>query len=95
LAVTYGNTSALPPDRLWSVSLDGALPARVFESTEGYALSAVLADSANGRALLADGTKDHPSLLRIFTDSQGSFAAGPTVGVNPSQKLPLRTLAFY
>jgi hypothetical protein len=93
--VTLGNISNLPPDRVWSLPLGTALPVKVFESTEAYALGAVLADSEQGRVLVADGTTNAPAFLRVFDFASGTFVAGKTVKTNPTQKLPPRALAWY
>ncbi len=93
--VTNGSTSNVPPDRLWSLPLDGSLPVRVFESTESFALGAVLADGEASRILVTDGTTSTPAFLRFFDFAAGIFTAGKTVKSNPSQKLPPRALAFY
>jgi hypothetical protein len=85
----------MPPDRLWSLSLDGTLPVRIFESTESFTLGAVLADVAKSRVLVVDGTMSTPAFLRFFDFAAGTFTAGKTVKTNPSQSLPPRALAFY
>jgi hypothetical protein len=95
LAVTLGDVSGAPADRLWALSLAGGQPQMVFESAEGFALGAVIADGATGRAFLADGTSGTPAFLRLFNGSGGVLTAGPTVKTNPAQKLPPRSLAFY
>jgi hypothetical protein len=95
LGVTNGSLSNLPPDRLWSLPLDGNLPSKVFESAEAYALGAVLADAETSRVLVTDGTTKTPAFLRFFDFSSGAFTAGQTVKTNPSQKLPPRALAWY
>jgi hypothetical protein len=95
LAVTLGNYGNLPPDRLWSLPLNGTLPSKVFESTEAYALGAVLADAEASHVLLTDGTTNTPAFLRVFDLAAGAFTAGKTVKTNPTQKLPPRALARY
>jgi hypothetical protein len=94
-AVTLGNLSNLPPDRLWSLPLSGALPVRVFESTEAFALGAVLVDAERNRVLVTDGTTSTPALLRVFDFAAGIFTASLTIKTNPTQKLPPRALAWY
>jgi hypothetical protein len=94
-AVTLGNFSNIPPDRLWSLSLSGALPVKVFESSEGYALGAVLADVERSRIFVTDGTTNTPAFLRVFDFAAGVFTARQTIKTNPSQKLPARALAWY
>jgi len=94
-AVTLGNLSNLPPDRLWSLPLSGALPVRVFESTEAFALGAVLVDTEKSRVLVTDGTTNTPASLRVFDLASGNFTASQTVKTNPAQKLPPRALAWY
>ena len=93
--VTNGDASNLPPDRLWALPQGGALPAKVFESAEGWALGAVLADAQNGRVLVADGTKLTPAFLRFFDFAAGTFTASKAVKTNPSRNLPPRALAWY
>jgi hypothetical protein len=95
LGVTQGNISALPGDRLWAMSLAGGKPSMVFESAEGFALSAVVADPSTGRVFLADGTMSKPSFLRTFDSTAAGFTAGPTVKTDPAGKLPPRSLAIY
>jgi hypothetical protein len=95
LAVSAGNTSNLPPDRLWSLALDGTLPKMAFEAAEGFALGAVLADSNTGRVFLADSPMSKPTFLRVFDSIDGVLVAGPAVKTDPSGKLPPRALAFY
>lgn len=94
-AVTLGNLSNLPPDRLWSLPLSGALPAKVFESTEAFSLGAVLTDAERNRVLVTDGTTNTPAFLRVFDFAAGVFTASQTVRTNPTQKLPPRALAWY
>lgn len=95
LAVTLGNLSNLPADRLWAVHLDGTLPTKIFESSEGYALSALLADRDVGRAFLADATTMSPAFLRTFDQAGGVFVAGKTIKTEPAHKLPPRSLAWF
>jgi hypothetical protein len=95
LAVTAGNTSNLPPDRLWSLALDGTLPKMAFESAEGFALGAVLADASTGRVFLADAPTSKPTFLRVFDSVGGVLVPGATVKTDPAGKLPPRALAFY
>lgn len=94
LAVTPGEYSNLPPDRVWSLSLAGAPAAKAFESSEAFAVGAVLADTAGGRIVIGDGTGMSLSHLRFFDHAHGVYAAGKTVNANPSQKLPARALAW-
>jgi hypothetical protein len=95
IGVTNGSPSKLPPDRLWSLPLDGSLPVRVFESAESYALGAVVTDSEANHVLLTDGTTNAPAFLRVFNFTAGAFTAVKTVKTNPAQKLPPRALARY
>ena len=94
LALTLGDYSNVPPDRLWSLPLTGAAPAKVFDSVEAFALGAVLADPERGHILVADGTTTG-ALLRVFNVASGAFSAGQTAKTNPAQKLPPRALAWY
>jgi hypothetical protein len=75
--------------------LSGALPVRVFESTEAFALGAVLVDAERNRVLVTDGTTSTPALLRVFDFAAGIFTASLTIKTNPTQKLPPRALAWY
>jgi hypothetical protein len=95
LGLSLGNPSDPPHDQLWSLPLTGALPVKVFESTESWALGAVLADPERGRILVADGTTMTGAFLRIFDVAAGTFTAGKTIKTNPAQKLPPRALAWY
>lgn len=94
-AVSTGNVSNLPPDRLWSLAADGTLPRMAFESAEGFALGATLADTSTGRVFLADAPTSKPTFLRIFDSVGGVLVAGATVKTDPAGKLPPRALAFY
>jgi hypothetical protein len=95
IGVTLGNPLNLPPDRLWSLPLDGVLPFKMFESTEVSALGAVLVDADKGHVLVADGTTKTPAFLRVFELAPGTFVASNLVSTNPSQGLPPRALAWY
>jgi hypothetical protein len=95
LGVTLGNLSNLPADRLWAAHLDGTAPVQVFESSEGYALSALLADRELGRAFLADAPTMSPAFLREFDAIAGALTAGKTIKTDPAHKLPPRALAWF
>jgi len=95
LGLTLGNAGNLPPDRLWLLPLAGTTPVKVFESSESWALDAVLADPERGRVLVADGTTMTGAFLRVFDFAAGAFTADKTVKTNPTQKLPPRALAWY
>jgi hypothetical protein len=95
LGVAVGDFTGTPPDSLWSLPLDGKAPTKVFDSSEGFALGAVLYDSEHQRVLATDGTMASPAYLRMFDGAAGVFTAGKTVKTNPAQKLPPRALAFY
>jgi hypothetical protein len=95
LAITLGNLSNLPADRLWAVHLDGTLPTKIFESSEGYALSALLADRDVRRAFLADATTLSPAFLRTFDLAGGVPVAGKTIKTEPAHKLPPRSLVWF
>jgi hypothetical protein len=94
IGLNPGDFSTVRPDRLWTLPIDGALPVKVFEAAEAWALGAVLADPENGRILVADGTSTG-AFLRVFDFVSGAFTAGKTVKTNPAQKLPPRALAWY
>ena len=95
LGLTLGNPSDPPHDQLWSLPLTGALPGKVFESAESWALGAVLADPEKGHILVADGTTMTGAFLRVFDVVAGTFTPSHTIKTNPAQKLPPRALAFY
>jgi hypothetical protein len=95
MGLTLGNPSDPPHDQLWSLSLAGALPVKVFESAESWALGAVLADTEKGHVLVADGTTMTGAFLRVFDVAAGAFTATKTIKTNPTQKLPPRALAWY
>ena len=95
LGLTLGDPSALSTDQLWSLPLAGGPPIKVFDSSESWALGAVLADPEKGRVLVADGTTMTGAFLRVFDVAAGTFTAGKTVKTNPAQKLPPRALAWY
>jgi hypothetical protein len=95
IGVTLGDYSNVPPDRLWSLPITGALPVKIFDSAEAYALGAVLVDAERSRLLVADGTKTS-AFLRVFDVASGTFTPNKTVKTNPTaQKLPPRALAWY
>jgi hypothetical protein len=94
LAVTLGNLAGLPPDQVWSLPMSGALPSRVFTSTGGYTVGALLVDAEIGRLFVADAP-DTGALLHIFDSVLGTFSAGATINTSPSTKLPPRALAWY
>jgi hypothetical protein len=75
--------------------LSGALPIKLFESSEAYTLSAVLVDAERSRVFVTDGTKKTSAVLRVFDVAAGAFTAGPTIKTNPGLKLPPRALAWY
>jgi len=95
LGVTNGSVGNVPPDRLWSLPINGSAPIQVFESTESFALGAVLADPEGKRILITDGTTNTPAFIRVFDYSASTFTAGKTIDSNPTQKLPPRALAWY
>src|SRR5450759_4115743 len=43
--VSVGDFSGTPPDSLWSLSLAGAAPLKIFDSAESFAIGAVLVDT--------------------------------------------------
>jgi hypothetical protein len=95
LGVAVGDFTGNPPDSLWSLPLGGGTPAKVFDSTEGFVIGAVLYDPDRHRVLAADGTMNTAAYLRIFDHAAGSFTAVKTVITNPAHNLPPRSLAFY
>jgi hypothetical protein len=95
LGLTLGDAKIPAQDQLWSLPLTGGVPVKVFESSEAWALGAVLADPENGRILVADGTTMTGAFLRVFDVASGTFTASKTVKTNPKQKLPPRALAWY
>ena len=95
LAVTVGDVSNSPPDRVWSLSLSGSPSAEVFASTEAFAIGAVLTDPASETVAVADGTTKSDSLLRFFMRASGSYIATQTVNATVLHPLPVRALAWY
>ena len=95
LGVTVGDFSGTPPDSLWSLSFGGAAPLKLFESSESFAIGAVLVDPESHRVLAADGTTASAAYLRIFDYTAGAFTPAGTIKTNPAQKLPPRALAYY
>ena len=95
LGVAVGAFGGTPPDSLWSLPLGDGVPAKVFDSTEGFVIGAVLYDQDRHRMLAADGTMNTAAYLRVFDQAAGGFGAGRTVATNPTQKLPPRALSFY
>ncbi len=95
LAVSQGDFSNTPPDRLWALSLVGAAPAEVFTSTEAYALGAILGDPDKARLFVANGTTKSSAFVQTFAVASGTLTATAAIKANPSQKLPPRALAWY
>lgn len=96
-AVTLGDLSNSPPDRLWSLSMTGGQPVKVFDSAEGFSLGAVLADVDKGRIVVADGTTTSAAFVRMFDLVAGTLSATTMTKTNadPSHNLPPRALAWY
>jgi hypothetical protein len=95
LGVAVGDFTGNPPDGLWALPLDGSAATRVFASTEGFAIGAVLYDDSRHRVLAADATMSSPAYLRLFDLAAGTFTATAAVRTNPTHKLPPRALSFY
>jgi len=95
LGLTLGDSQIGAQDQLWSLPLAGALPIKVFESAEAWALGAVLADPEKGRILATDATTMTGAFLRVFDVAAGTFTASKTIKTNPTLKLPPRALAWY
>ena len=95
LGVELGDFSNTPPDKVWTISLAGAQPTKLFDSTEGITIGTMLVDSARARVFIADGTKKSVGLIREFDLVAGSLTAGKTTAANPSHSLPPRALAWY
>jgi hypothetical protein len=94
-AVTLGDLSNSPPDRLWSLSMTGGQPVKVFDSAEGFSLGAVLADVDRGRIVVADGTTTSAAFVRMFDLVAGTLSATKTTNADPSHNLPPRGLSWY
>lgn len=95
LAVTMGDFSNTPPDKLWLLPQDGATPSKIFDSTEAYSLGAVLVDAERGRVFLTEGTTVAVPLVRVFDRVGGVLQATTSIKTNPTQKLPARALAWF
>jgi hypothetical protein len=93
VAVVAGDFSGTPPDSVWSLPLSGAQSVKIWDSSEGFAIGAVLA--GQNRVLVADGTTTNPAYLRVFDVAAGIFTLVNSVKTNPTHKLPPRALAFY
>lgn len=93
--LTLGDAKIPAQDQLWSLPLTGAGPVKMFESSEAWALGAVLADPEMSHILVADGTTMTGAFLRVFDVAAGIFTASKTIKTNPTQKLPPRALAWY
>jgi hypothetical protein len=95
LAVTMGDFSNTPPDKLWLLSQDGTAPSKIFDSVEAYSMGAVLVDAERGRVFVTDGTTLTSASVRVFDRVNGVFQATATIKTNPAQKLPARALAWF
>jgi hypothetical protein len=95
LAVTMGDFSNTPPDKLWLLPQDGSAPSKLFDSAEAYALGAVLVDVERGRIFLTDGTTLTSASVRIFDRVGGTLQATASIKTNPTQKLPARALGWF
>jgi hypothetical protein len=95
LGVQLGDFSNTPPDKVWTVSLAGTQPTKLFDSTEGITIGTILVDSARPRVFIADGTTTSVGLIREFDLVSGSLVAGKATAANPSHSLPPRALAWY
>lgn len=105
LTVAVGTLSGTPPDGLWALPVlpayklpQGPVAAKVFASTEGYALSAVLYDRQHDRVVAADATAKAQAYLRFFDHVGEGYVASKAVITNPEPKkenLPPRALAFF
>jgi hypothetical protein len=95
LAVTMGDFSNTPPDRLWLLPQDGTTPSKIFDSAEAYALGTVLVDADRGRVFVTDGTTVAAPSVRVFDRVAGAFQATATIKTNPTQKLPARALGWF
>jgi hypothetical protein len=102
LIVADGAFGAPPPDSLWALPVlpsyklpYGPVATKVFDSTEGYAIGAVLYDREHDRVLATDAPTSSPASLRIFTHSADGYSAWKTVDTGDKNKLPPRALAFY
>jgi hypothetical protein len=95
LAVTMGDFSNTPPDKLWLLPQDGSAPSKLFDSAEAYSLGAVLVDVERGRIFLTDGTTLTSASVRVFDRVGGTLQATASIKTNPTQKLPARALAWF
>ncbi len=95
LGVAVGDFSNTPPDSLWLLPQDGTAPGKLFDSTEAYALGAVLVDTQRGRVFLAEGPMLGSPSVRVLDRVAGAFQATATLKTNPTQKLPPRALAWF
>ena len=95
LGVELGDFSNTPPDKVWTVSLAGAQPTKLFDSAEGITIGTILVDSARSRVFIADGTMTSVGVIREFDLVSGRLTVGKTIAANPSHSLPPRALAWY
>ena len=96
LGATLGDFSTnTPPDELWTVSLAGSQPTKVFDSTQAITIGTILLDTARARVFVTDGTTTSVGLIREFDLVSGVLTAGKTTQANPSHSLPPRALAWY
>jgi len=95
LGVELGDFSNTPPDQVWTLSLAGAQPTKLFDSTEGISVGSMLLDSARARVFIADGTKNSIGVIREFDLVSGNLTVGKTTAANPSHNLPPRSLGWY
>lgn len=95
LAVTLGDFSNAPPDKLWLLPQDGTVPSKVFDSTEAFSMGAVLVDAERGRVFVTDGTTLTSASVRVFERVNGVLQATDTLKTNPTHKLPARALGWF
>jgi hypothetical protein len=95
LAVTVGDFSNTPPDKLWLLPQDGTAPSKIFDSAEAFSAGAVLVDAERGRVFLTDGTTLTSASVRVFDRVGGTLQLTATLKTNPAQKLPPRALAWF
>jgi hypothetical protein len=96
LGATLGDfPTNTPPDKLWTVSLAGSQPTKVFDSTQAITIGTILLDTARARVFVTDGTTTSVGLIREFDLVSGVLTAGRTTQANPSHSLPPRALAWY
>lgn len=93
-AVTLGDFSGSPPDRLWGGNFATGMAMKGHEASRPYSLWSVVADRARGLVWATDGGAQ-PALRAFTMDAAGALTAGPVLKTSLTRKLSPREIAWY